>query len=186
MNARTMQVLIGVIAAIALFAGGFAVGRTLAPAPATNTVATNTAVGGNAAAQAARRAAGGAAGGLGALGGPGQATVGRIISVNDGSITVEVRQLGAAGASPTVSSTIAFVGADTRLLRTVEQEIKIADLRAGDQVTIVGTIDATTGTVSANAVLVGGGALQQVFGGQRPGAGGGGRGPGASPSASPR
>lgn len=183
MNARTTQVLIGAIAAIALFGGGFAVGRTLAPAPTTDQ-ATNTAAGGNAAAQAARRAAGGAAGGQGALAGQGQATVGRVLSVNDGSITVEVRQAGAAGASPAVSSAIALIGADTRLLRTVEQEIKLTDLKVGDQVTIVGTTDAATGTVSANAVLVGGGALQQVFGGQRPGAGG--RAPGASPSASPR
>lgn len=182
MNARTAQLLIGAIAAIAMFGGGYAVGRTLAPAPATDAVATNAPAGAaNASAQAARRAAGGAAGGQGAL--AGQATVGRVISVNDGSITIEVRQPGAAGATPATTSAIALVGADTRLLRTVEQEIKLADLKAGDQVTVVGTTDATTGTVSASAVLVGGNALQQVLGGQRPGAG---RSPGASPSASPR
>lgn len=178
MNARTTQVLIGAIAAIALFGGGFAVGRTQVPAPATDS-ATNAAAGGNSAQQAARRAA--LAGGQGTLAG-GQPTVGRILSVNEGSITVEVRQAGAAGATPGLTSTIALIGTDTRLLRTVEQELKLADLKAGDQVTIVGTTDAATGTVSANAVLVGGGALQQVFGGQRPGLGGGGRVPGASPS----
>ena len=180
MNARTTQVLIGAVAAIALFGGGFAVGRTLAPAASTDT-ATNTAAGGTAAQQALRRAA---LGGQGVLAGAAP-TVGRILSVNEGSITIEVRQpaaAGAAGASPAVTSTIALVGADTRVLRTVEQEIKLADLKAGDQVTIVGTTDAATGTVSANAVLVGGGALQQVLGGQRPGQGGGGRVPGASPS----
>lgn len=182
MNARTAQILIGAVAAIALFAGGYAVGRTLAPAPATDAVGTNAAAGGaNASAQAARRAAGGAAGGQGAF--AGQTTAGRVISVNDGSITIEVRQPGAAGAAPATTSAIALVGADTRVLRTVEQEIKLADLKAGDQVTVVGTTDATTGTVSASAVLVGGNALQQVLGGQRPGAG---RSPGASPSASPR
>ena len=183
MNARTMQILIGAVAAIALFGGGFAVGRTLAPAPAPATdSATNTAGGGNAAQQAARRAALG--GGQGVLAGT-QSTVGRILSINEGSITVEVRQpaaAGAAGATPALTSTIALIGTDTRLLRTVEQELKLADLKAGDQVTIVGTTDAATGTVSANAVLVGGGALQQVLGGQRPGLGGGGRVPGASPS----
>jgi hypothetical protein len=182
MNARTTQILIGAVAAIALFGGGFALGRTLAPAPApASDSATNPAGGGTAAQQAARRAALG--GGQGALAGAGQATVGRILSVNDGSITVEIRQpaaAGGAGATPALTSTIALLGADTRILRTVEQEIKLADLKAGDQVTIVGTTDAATGTVSANAVLVGGGALQQVFGGQRPG--GGGRVPGASPS----
>ena len=180
MNARTTQILIGAVAAIALFGGGFAVGRTLAPAPATDS-ATNTTPGGTAAQQAQRRAA---LGGQGVLGGAAP-TVGRILSGNEGSITVEIRQpaaAGAAGATPALTSTIALVGADTRVLRTVEQEIKLADLKAGDQVTIVGTTDAATGTVSANAVLVGGGALQQVFGGQRPGLGGGGRVPGASPS----
>ena len=184
MNARTTQILIAAVAAIALFGGGFAVGRTLAPAPATDTAAPTVATGGNAAAQAARRAAGQGAAGPNALGAAGQGTAGRVISVNDGSITIEVRAPGPAGASPVTTSTIALIGAETRLLKTVEQEIKLADIKAGDQVTVIGTSDATTGTVSANAVLVGGGALQQIFGGQRPGAGG--RLPGASPSASPR
>jgi len=185
MNARTTQILIGAVAAIALFGGGFAVGRTLAPAPATDTAAPTAATGGNAAAQAARRAAGQGAAGPNAPGAAGQGTAGRVISVNDGSITIEVRAPGPAGASPaTTTSTIALIGAETRLLKTVEQEIKLADIKAGDQVTVIGTSDATTGTVSANAVLVGGGALQQIFGGQRPA--GGARVPGASPSASPR
>lgn len=175
MNARTTQILIGAVAAIALFGGGFAIGRTLAPAAPGTVVATGTAAGGNAAAQAARRAAG-----QNPAGAAGQGTAGRVISVNDGSITIEVRATGPAGASPATTSTIALIGAETGLLKTVEQEIKLADIKAGDQVTVIRTSDATTGTVSANAVLVGGGALQQLFGGQRPGAGG--RLPGASPS----
>lgn len=185
MNARTTRILIGAIAALALFGGGFAVGRTQAPAEPSSVTTVGAA--GTAAGQAARRATGpGAATGPGGAGAPGTATIGRVLSVNDGSITVEVRQPGAvAGASPALTSTIALVGAETRLLKTVEQEIRLADIKAGDQVTIVGSTDATTGTVSANAILVGGGALQQVFGGQRPGAAGG-RAPGASPSASPR
>lgn len=185
MNARTTQLLIGAVAAIALFGGGFAVGRTLAPAAPETVVTTGSAPGGNAAAQAARRAAGQGATGQNPLGAGGQGTAGRVISVNDGSITIEVRAPGPAGASPGTAptSTIALIGAETRLLKTVEQEIKLADIKAGDQVTVIGTSDAATGTVNANAVLVGGGALQQLFGGQRPA---GGRLPGASPSASPR
>ena len=179
MSARTTQILLGTVAAIALFGGGFAVGRTLAPAPSTDASAPAATAGGNAAAQAARRAAG-----QNPAAAAGQGTAGRVISVNDGSITIEVRAPGPAGASPATTSTIALIGTETRLLKTVEQEIKLADIKAGDQVTVIGTPDATTGTVSANAVLVGGGALQQIFGGQRPGAGG--RLPGASASASPR
>jgi len=178
MNARSAQIALGVVVAIALFGGGFATGAVLGPSR-DGSVATSTSAG-TTAAPAARRAGGVAPGGQGTLGATSQATAGRVISVNDGSITVEVRQPGQAGASPTTSSTIALVGSDTRLLKTVEQEIRLTDIKAGDQVTVVGTADAATGTVSANAVLVGGGALQQVLGGQR------GRMPGASPSPSPR
>lgn len=178
MNARSTQMVLALVVSIALFGGGFASGTMLGPSRGDQATPSTTA--GGTAAQQARRAA---LGGQGVLGGAAP-TVGRILSVNDGSITVEVRQPaagGAAGATPAATSTIALVGTDTRVLRTVEQEIKLADLKPGDQVTIVGTTDAATGTVSANAVLVGGGALQQVFGGQRPGLGGG-RVPGASPS----
>lgn len=183
MNARTTRILTGLVAAIALFGGGFAVGRTLAPAPAIEATAPTAGTGGDTAAQAARRAGGQGPAGRSPLGAAGQGTAGRVISVNEGSITIELRAAGVGG-SPTTSSAIALVGTETRLLKTVEQEIKLADIKAGDQVTVIGTSDATTGTLSANAVLVGGGALQQIFGGQRPGAGG--RLPGASPSPTPR
>jgi phage baseplate assembly protein gpV len=103
--------------------------------------------------------------------------VGRILSVNDGSITIEVRQAGAQGASPTVTSQIVLIGTSTRIVKTVETDIKLTDLKANDQVTIVGTTDAS-GNVSATAILAGGNALQGVFGGP-----GGAR--GASPSPSP-
>lgn len=177
MNARSTQIALGVVVAIALFGGGFATGAVLGSRDGSVTTSTSA---GTTTAPAARRAGGVAPGGQGILGATSQATAGRVISVNDGSITVEVRQPGQAGASPTTSSTIALVGSDTRLLKTVEQEIRLTDIKAGDQVTVVGTADAATGTVSANAVLVGGGALQQVLGGQR------GRVPGVSPSPSPR
>jgi hypothetical protein len=98
--------------------------------------------------------------------------------VNDGSVTIEVRSAGAQGASPTVSSQIVFVGTTTRVVRTVEQDIKASDLKANDQIQIVATTDAS-GAVSASAIVVGGNALQQLFGGQGPG------GRGASPSPSP-
>ena len=106
---------------------------------------------------------------------------GRILSVNDGSITIEVRQPGAQGASPTVTSQIVLVGSSTRIVKTVESDIKLTDLKANDQVTIVGSTDAN-GNVSATAILAGGNALQGLFGGQ---GGPGGAGRGASPSPSP-
>ena len=99
--------------------------------------------------------------------------------MNDGSITLEVRQPGAQGASPTVTSQIVLVGSSTRVVKTTEQEIKLSDLKANDQVQIIAATDAN-GQISANAIIAGGNALQQLFGG--PG-GTGGR--GASPSPSP-
>jgi hypothetical protein len=132
---------------------------------------------GNAAARAAlgRLGLGGAGQGAGA---GAQATVGRIISVNDGSITVETRQPGAQGASPTVSSQIVLVGGSTRIVKSVETEIKLGDLKANDQVTIIGTTDAS-GNLVATAIAAGGNALQGILGGP------GGRGASPSPTARP-
>ena len=65
-------------------------------------------------------------------------------------------------------------------VKTVETDIKLSDLKANDQVTIVGTTDAN-GNVAATAIVAGGNALQGLFGGQ----GGPGGARGASPSPSP-
>src|SRR3990170_991738 len=63
-------------------------------------------------------------------------------------------EAGTPGASPTVTSQIVLVGGSTRLVKTAETEIKLSDLRANDQVTIVGTTDAS-GNVSATAIVAG-------------------------------
>ncbi len=178
---KPAQIAIGVVMALALAGGGFAAGMIVGRG---STAETNAAPSPSGAAGrgalAGRIGQGGTAGGAGALGG--QAMTGRILSVNDGSITVEVRQAGAAGASPSLSSQIVLVGTTTRIVKTAETEIKLGDLKANDQVTIVGTTDAS-GNVAATAIVAGGNALQGVFGGQ--GGAGGGRG-GASPSPSAR
>lgn len=171
---RNMYVALGVVVAVALFFGGFAAGRTLAPAPA-STATTDATAGGQGGA-AARRAL--TQGGQGAAGAG--LVNGRVLSVQDGSITVEVRQPAAAGASPSVTSTIALVGSGTRIVKTTETQIALQEIKAGDTVTIVGSTDAATGTVSANAVVVGGNALQQLIPGGRQGGP-----PGSRPSASP-
>jgi hypothetical protein len=66
-------------------------------------------------------------------------------------------------------------------VKTAETEIKLSDLKANDQVTIVGTTDAS-GNMSATAIVAGGNALQGVLGGGRTAPGG----PGPSPSPSTR
>ena len=177
---KSSQIVIGVVAALVLAGGGFAAGMTLgrntAPAAAASASPSGAAGG---------RGQGGPGGagtaGRGAVGAGGQQLLtGRVLSVNDGSITVEVRQGGAQGASPTVTSEIVLVGSSTSIVKTVETAIKATDLKPNDQIQIVGTTDAT-GSVSASAIVVGGNALGGLFGGQ----GGFGGGRGASPSPSP-
>ena len=176
------HIVIGVVAALALAGGGFVAGMTVERGATGGAAASASPTG-----PSGRGALGGAGAGRLGQGGPAgaagaQAVAGRIISVNDGSITVEVRQPGAAGASPTVTSQIVLVGSTTRLVKTTETEIKLSDLKANDQVTIVGTTDAS-GNVSATAIVAGGNALQTILGGQGRTAPGG---PAASPSPSAR
>jgi len=161
---KPAQIAIAAVIALLLVGGGFAAGMTVGKGSANEATASASPSG--AAGRGAitgRAGQGGAQGGSGAFGG--QAMAGRIISVNDGSITIEVRQGGAQGASPTVTSQIVLVGSTTRIVKTVETDIKLTDLKANDQVTIVGTTDAS-GNVSATAIVAGGNALQGLFGGQ--------------------
>ena len=172
---KTSQIVIGAVLAILLLGGGFAAGMALGRSEATNVAAASASPSGG--------TGRGGFGGSGAIGRGGQGAggqqllTGRVISVNDGSVTIEVRSGGAQGASPTVTSQIVFVGTATRIVKTAEQDIKASDLKANDQIQIVVTTDAS-GTVSASAIVVGGNALTQLFGGP-----GGTR--GASPSPSP-
>src|SRR5206468_8251035 len=110
-------------------------------------------------------------GGTGALAGQ-QPITGRIIAVNDGSITVAAVERGQGGpnaqasASPATTSEIVLVGTSTRIVKTTETDVKLGDLKVNDQVTVVGTTD-TTGMVSATAIVVGStNILGQLFGSQ--------------------
>lgn len=179
---KTPQIVLGAVIGLVLLGGGFAAGMTVGRSGTTTEASASASPSGG-----AGRGQGGA-GGSGAFGrgGAGQGAAGqqlltgRVISVNDGSITIEVRSGGAQGASPTVSSQIVFVGTATRIVKTAEQDIKASDLKANDQIQIVASTDAS-GTVSASAIVVGGNVLTGLFGGQ----GGQGGARGASPSPSP-
>jgi hypothetical protein len=171
---KPAQIVIGAVIAIALAGGGFAAGMTVGKGSGAEAAASASPSGTAGRGPVTGRVGG--QGGSGALGG--QAMTGRIISVNDGSITIEVRQAGAQGASPTVTSQIVLIGSSTRIVKTVESDIKLSDLKANDQVTIVGATDAS-GNLAATAIVAGGNALQGLFGGP-----GGAR--GASPSPSPK
>lgn len=187
MNGKQIQIIGAAVAALVLGGGGFVAGMTVGPTLTKSPAEASPAPG---AAQGQRQQVRGAGGGAGPAGAAilGQTVTGRVISVQDGSITVETRQPG----SDTTRSTIALVGSGARLVKTAETEIKLTDIKPGDQVVISGTTDATTGTVSANAVMVGGNPIQQFLGGERPAGAPGGAGPGGGggrvppASASPR
>jgi hypothetical protein len=169
LSRRPIQIVVGVIVALALFGGGFALGSTRTPAP---TAATAT---GPAAAGRTVQGAGGPAGAAANRG----LTTGQIIAVNTDSITVQVRTGGQNGASPTVTTQLVLVGTGTRVVKTSETDIKLSDLKVGDQVSVAGTPDTASGTVSAQAIVLGG---TNILGDtQFPG----GRGPGASGSPRP-
>jgi len=181
---KTPQIAIAAVIGLVLLGSGFAAGMTVGKGSAT-TQATSASASPSGAAGRLGAGGAGAAGRAGGQGAAGQQILtGRVLSVNDGSITVEVRSGGGQGASPTVTSQIVLVGGSTRIVRSTEQDIKASDLKANDQIQIVGTTDAT-GSVSASAIVVGGNALQQLFGGGAGGALGGAGGRGASPSPSP-
>ena len=180
---KTPQIVIGVVAALALAGGGFAAGMTFdrSQTPSTNTAGTTGATGARGG-SGARAGFGG--GGTGAATGQ-QPVAGRIIAINDGSITIAAVDRGQGGqnaptsASPATTSEIVLVGTSTRIVKTTETDVKLSDLKVNDQVTVVGTTD-TTGMVSATTILVGvTNVIGQLFGG------GGGARPSASPTKAP-
>lgn len=164
---RPVQIVVGVIVALVLFGGGFALGSTRA-APATPAA---TATGGSGA--AGFRGGAGAAGGANAAARAGFVN-GQILAVNSDSITISMRQGGQNGASPTTTTQLVLVGSSTRVVRTVETDVKLSDLKVGDTVTVAGTPDAASGTISAQAIVLGGNnILGDILGGAGfPGAGG--------------
>ena len=191
---KTPQIVIGVVAALALLGGGFAAGMTFDKSQATNagTAGATGATGARGGTGARVGFGGGGAGGTGALGGQ-QPVTGRILAVNDGSITVAAVERGQGGqgaqasASPATTSEIVLVGTTTRIVKTTETDVKLSDLKVNDQVTVIGTTD-STGMVSATAIVVGStNILGQLFGSQTgtAGLGGGGARPSASPTKAP-
>ncbi len=172
---RPVQIIVGVVVALALFGGGFALGTSRAPAAATATGASG------ASGAFAGRGAGGAGNG-GAAAAQRGVSNGQILAVNSDSITISVRAGGANGASPTTTTQLVLVGTGTRVVKTTETDVKLADLKVGDTVTIAGTPDAASGTVSAQTIVIGGtNILGEILGGTFPG----GRGAGASGSPRP-
>src|SRR5206468_5989479 len=185
---KPAQLVIGVVAPLLLLGGGFAASMTFDKMQAASP---NTAGATGAAAGTGARGATGARGGFGGTGAlAGQQPVtGRILAVNDGSITVAAVERGQGGqgaqasASPATTSQIVLVGTSTRIVKTTETDVKLSDLKVNDQVTVIGTTD-STGMVSATAIVVGStNILGQLFGSQTGNAGLGGG--GARPSASP-
>src|SRR5436190_17098659 len=152
---KAPQIVIGIAAALILAGGGFAAGMTFdkSQSPTTTTGATG--------ATGAR----GGSGARGAFGGGGgtvagqQPVTGRILAVNDGSITVAAVERGQGGAnaqasaSPATSSQIVLVGTTTRILKTTGTDSKRSALKGNDQGTLTGTT-ATSGGGRATATAL--------------------------------
>ena len=177
---KPTQIIIGIVAVLALAGGGFAAGMTYAGAQAPTTTGATATTG--------TTGARGGSGGRAAFGQGGtaaqQAVVGRVLAVNEGSITIAAvdRSQGqpSPGASPATTSQIVLVGTNTRIVKTTETDVKLGDIKLNDQVTVVGTTDAT-GMVGATAIVVGStNVLGQLFGSQTGTPGGFGGRPGAS------
>ena len=182
LSRRPVQIIVGVIVALALFGGGFAFGSTRAPAATATTGATGTS--GAVGARGAAGGAGGAAAG-GAAANRGISN-GQILAVNSDSITISVRTGGANGASPTTTTQLVLVGSGTRVVKTVETDVKLADLKVGDTVTVAGTPDSASGTISAQAIVIGGNnILGDILGGTQFPGGRGGAGASGGPRPSP-
>lgn len=173
LSRRQVQIVIGFLAVLALFGGGYALGSSRATPATTATTPAATGQG--------RQFGGGGQGGAGAAA---RGVVnGQILAVNTDSITITTRQPGANGASPTTTTQLVLVGGATRVVRTAETDIKLSDLKVGDTVTVGGTPDTASGTISAQAIVLGGAnVLGDILGGQFPGGRGG---AGGSPRPSP-
>ena len=92
-----------------------------------------------------------------------------------------------APATAATTTQLVLVGAGTRVVKTVETDVKLSDLKVGDTVTVAGTPDTASGTLSAQTIVVGGtNILGDILGGtQFPGGGGRGAGASGSPRPSP-
>lgn len=173
MRSRPFQIITGAVVALVLFGAGFFIGTSRGQASTASSPRASAA-----ASAGGRGPLGGAAGGAASRG----IVNGQILSVNTDSITVQVRTGGQQGASPTTTSQLILVGPTTRVVKTAETDVKLSDLKAGDQITVAGTPDATTGSVSAQAIVLGG---NNVLGDLLGGAGGARRGGSPSPTATP-
>ena len=144
-----LRVIGAAVLAVALFGGGFAAGKTIGTTPAAS-----------ASGQAGRgqRAFGSGAPGAANNGG---LISGQVLAVGDGTLTVQLDQ--------SQGSRIVLVSASTRVTRTTETDVPLSSLKAGEQVTVVGT-QSTDGTVSATTVVVGGTGFRQGGASPRPSA----------------
>ena len=144
-----LRVIGAAVLAVALFGGGFAAGKTIGTTPAAS-----------ASGQAGRgqRAFGSGAPGAANNGG---LISGQVLAVGDGTLTVQLDQ--------SQGSRIVLVSASTRVTRTTETDVALSSLKAGEQVTVVGT-QSSDGTVSATTVVVGGTGFRQGGASPRPSA----------------
>lgn len=144
MSKKIIWGIVGIIVLVAVFYGGVSYGKSQTPASATGATAYSGMRGGR------------GTGGFGGFGGSagGGFTSGQIISKDATSITVQLAAPagGATGATSPVGSKIVLLGNSTKITKSVAGTM--SDLSVGTQVSVTGTTDTNSGSISAQTIQI--------------------------------
>jgi hypothetical protein len=134
MNKKIVWGIVGIVVLVGVFYGGVSYGKSQTSASPS----------------AANMAYGARTRGAGGFGG---VTIGQIIAKDATSITLQLMNMGttATGNTP-AGSKIVFVDSNTKILKQVDGTL--SDLTIGTNVSVTGTTDASTGSISATAVQI--------------------------------
>jgi hypothetical protein len=132
-NKKIVWGIVGIVVLVGVFYGGVSYGKGQTSASPS----------------AASAAYGGRTRGAGGFGGM---TVGQIIAKDATSITVQLMNVGTATSTTPVGSKIVYLDSSTPITKQVSGTL--ADLTIGTNVSVTGTADASTGSISATAVQI--------------------------------
>jgi hypothetical protein len=139
MSKKIIWGIVGIIVLVGVFYGGMVYGKSQAP------IAGASASTFPAGARGAR--------GTGIFGGAGGGvTIGQIISKDATSITIELATMGNAAATTPIGSKIVLLDNSTKITKLVSGTT--ADLAVGTEVTVTGTTDTSSGSISAQSIQI--------------------------------
>jgi hypothetical protein len=135
MSKKNIWGIVGIIVLVGVFFGGVTYGKSQTSSSSAT----------------ASTFSGGARGARGA-GGFGGATIGQIISKDASSITIELATLGSPTSTTPVGSKIVLLDSSTKITKLVSGTM--ADLAVGTEVTVTGTTDTSSGSISAQSIQI--------------------------------